>query len=108
MRLLAIERLTEGMTVAKPVVHDSGRVLLAPGVAMTGRMIDRLRGQGIERVWVEADGPDEATLPAEAAKRMEQALERRFAHVQHDPLMRELQAIIRKRIRIRAGGETCR
>src|SRR5574337_845126 len=104
MRLLAIGRLTEGMTVAKPVVHDSGRVLLAPGVAVTGRMIERLRSQGIEQVWVEAEGPDEATLSAEAAKRMDQTLARRFAHVQHDPLMRQLQAIMRKRIWARAGG----
>jgi CRISPR/Cas system-associated endonuclease Cas1 len=108
MRLLAIGRLVEGMKVAKPVVHDSGRILLAPGVSMTGRMIERLADQGVAQVWVEAEGPDEGTLSAETAKRMEWVLERRFAHVQHDPLMQQIQAIVRKRIRSRAGGEAFR
>ncbi len=105
MRLLAIDLLVEGMKVAKPVVHDSGRILLAPGVSMTGRMIERLRGHGVGQVWVEAEGPDEGGLSAEAAKQMEQALERQFAHVRHDPLMQQIQAIVRKRIWTRAGGE---
>lgn len=105
MRLLAIELLVEGMKVAKPVVHDSGRILLAPGVSMTGRMIERLADQGVGQVWVEAEGSDDGGLSAEAAKRMERALERRFAHVCHDPLMQQIQAIVRKRIRARTGSE---
>ncbi len=108
MRLLAIGLLVEGMKVAKPVVHGSGRILLAPGVSMTGRMIERLAGQGVGQVWVEAEGPDEGMLSAEAAKQMERTLERRFAHVQHDPLMQQIQAIVRKRIRGRAVSEVYR
>ena len=108
MRLLAVDLLEEGMKVAKPVIHDSGRILLAPGVSMTGRMIERLRGQGVGQVWVEAEGPDEGRLSTEAAKRMERTLERRFAHAQHDPLMQQIQAIVRKRIRARVGGDVCR
>lgn len=102
---MSIELLVEGMKVAKPVVHDSGRILLTPGVSLTGRMIEQLRGQGIGRVWVEAEGPDEGALSAEAAKQMERALQRRFAHVRHDPLMQQIQAIVQKRIHSRAGSE---
>lgn len=108
MRLLSIDRVVEGMTVAKPVVHDSRWILLAPGVSLTGRMIERLKDQGIGQVWVEAEGPDEGRLSADAARQMELALERRFAHVQHDPLMQQIQAIVRKRIRSRSGGEAYR
>lgn len=108
MRLMAIDLLVEGMKVARPVVHDSGRTLLTPGVSMTGRLIERLRGQGIGQVWVEAEGPDEGGLSAEAAKQMEETLQRRFAHVCHDPLMQQIQTIIQKRIRARAGSEAGR
>lgn len=108
MRLIAIDLLAEGMAVAKPVVHDSGRILLAPGVLLTGRMIERLKGQGVGRVWVEAEEPDEGRLSAEAAKEMERALERRFAHVRHDPLMQQIQEIVQKRILARAESETYR
>lgn len=107
MRLIAIDLLAEGMAVAKPVMHDSGRILLAPGVSLTDRMIERLKVQGIGQVWVEAEGPDEGRLSAEAAKKMERALERRFADVCHDPLMQQIQEIVRKRIWARAGSETC-
>ena len=105
MRLLSIDRVIEGMTVAKAVAHDSGRILLAPGVSLTGRMIERLKDQDIGQLWVEAEGPDEGRLSAEEARKMERALERRFAHAQHDPLMQQIQAVVRKRIRSRSGGE---
>lgn len=108
MRLITIDLLTDGMAVAKPVVHNSGRILLAPGVSLTERLIERLKAQGVGQVWVEAEGPDEWKLSAEAAKEMERALERRFAHVRHDPLMQQIQEIVRKRIRARVGSETCR
>lgn len=108
MRLLAIDLLAEGMRVAKPVVHDSGRILLASGVSLTGRMIKRLRGQGVGQVWVEAEGPDEGRLSAEAAKQLERALERRFAHVCDDPLMQQIQTIVSKRIRARTRSGACR
>lgn len=108
MRLLPIDRVVEGMTIAKPVVHGSGRILLAPGVSVTERMIERLKGQGVGQVWVEAEGPDEGRLSAEAARQMERALQLRFAYVQHDPLMQQIQAIVRKRIRSRVSGEICR
>lgn len=100
---MAIDLLSEGMTVAKPVVHDSGRVLLGPGVAITDRMIERLRDQGIGRVWIEADGPDEGTLSAAEAERMERTLRQQFAHVRHDPLMQQIKAIVQKRIRARTA-----
>lgn len=108
MRLVAIDLLAEGMTVAKPVLRDGGQILLAPGVLLTGRMIERLKGQGVGRVWVEAEGPDEGRLSAEAAKEMERALERRFAHVRHDPLMQQIQEIVQKRILACAESETYR
>lgn len=108
MRLLPIDRVVEGMPVAKPVVHASGRILLAPGVSLTGRMIERLRNHGVGQIWVEVEGPDEGRWSAEKVRQMERALERRFAHVQHDPLMQQIQAIVRKRIRSRAGGEVYR
>lgn len=108
MRLITIDLLTDGMAVAKPVVHNSGRILLAPGVSLTERLIERLKAQGVGQVWVEAEGPDEWKLSAEAAKEMERALERRFAHVRHDPLMQQIQEIVRKRIRARVDSETCR
>lgn len=94
--------------VAKPVLRDGGQILLAPGVLLTGRIIERLKSQSVGQVWVEAEGPDEGRLSAEAAKEMERTLERRFAHVSHDPLMQQIQEIVRKRIRARAEGETHR
>lgn len=108
MRLLAIDLLVEGMKVAKPLLHDSGRILLTPEVLLTRRMIELLRRQGVRQVWVEAEGPDEGALSAEAAKQMERALERRFAHVCHDPLMQQIQAIVQKWILARAGSEAGR
>ena len=108
MRLIAIDLLTEEMMVTKPVLRDGGQILLMPGALLTGRMIERLKGQGVRQVWVEADGPDEGRLSAEAAKEMERALERRFAHVRHDPLMQQIQEIVRKRIHARTESETCR
>jgi hypothetical protein len=104
MRSVTIDLLTEGMKVAKPVLHDSGRVLLAPGVSVTRGLADRLRCLGVQQVWVEAEGPDEGALSEEAAKEMEQALERRFSSVGADPVMRQIREVIRRRIRASVAG----
>lgn len=105
MRLMAIDQLTEGMQVARSVIHDSGRTLLTPGVLLTDHMIGRLKDQGIRQVWVEAEGSDEGALSAEMAIQMERTLERRFAHVCHDPLMQQIKAIVQKRLRARVRNE---
>jgi hypothetical protein len=101
MRSITIDLLAEGMAVAKPVMQDSGRVLLTSGVLLTRGLVERLRSLGVQHVWVEGEGPGEGGLSEEAARELERVLEERFVDVSRDPLMRQIREIVQKRLRAR-------
>ncbi|MFC5448886.1 HD-GYP domain-containing protein [Paenibacillus aestuarii] len=53
MRLVHTSQLRSGLVVARPVYNENGSVLLGRGVALTDRMIERLRGYGIVHLYIE-------------------------------------------------------
>ena len=52
------EEAKEGMVIAQAVEDSKGRVILAPGAALTGVIINRLGRWGVETVTVEWDEPE--------------------------------------------------
>jgi HD-GYP domain-containing protein (c-di-GMP phosphodiesterase class II) len=57
MRLVATSSLKENIKLAKPILNESGQILIQQGIPLTTRIINRLIGIGITFVYVQ----DEAT-----------------------------------------------
>jgi HD-GYP domain-containing protein (c-di-GMP phosphodiesterase class II) len=53
MRLKLISEVQTGEVLAKPLYLQNGSMLVGSGVKLTARMIERLRGMGIDRVYTE-------------------------------------------------------
>ncbi|OUM89094.1 MAG: hypothetical protein BAA01_03335 [Bacillus thermozeamaize] len=69
MRMIALDKCFPGMRLAKSIYSVDGRVLLAQGVELTDRIIDRLKQYGISYVYIQdpmfADLQEEPTIPDE-------------------------------------------
>ncbi|WP_427339787.1 HD-GYP domain-containing protein [Caloranaerobacter sp. DY30410] len=55
MKLIAIEDLTQGMKVAKPVYKSNGSVLLSEGIVLKDSYIQKLKELDIKRIYVYDD-----------------------------------------------------
>lgn len=55
MRLAALQRLTPGDTLARPILDERGIILLGTGVELTAFLIKRLLAMGITSVYIEDD-----------------------------------------------------
>jgi len=93
MQRIPLEKASKGMTLAKPVVNDSGITLVRERTELTPNLIERLKSLGIQKIIVqgrplETDGEQEKPLPV-----LEKELEERFRPTQSNPLMQELKQI---------------
>ncbi|MBL0385380.1 HD-GYP domain-containing protein [Tumebacillus sp. ITR2] len=55
MRLAALQKLTPGTTLARPILDEKGMILLGSGVELTTFLIKRLVAMGITSVYIEDD-----------------------------------------------------
>jgi HD-GYP domain-containing protein (c-di-GMP phosphodiesterase class II) len=67
--MLAVEGLVNGMSLARPIYTDDGRILLQEGINLTGAYIDRLRRTSLSYVYIDdpetEDITPEETIPPE-------------------------------------------
>ena len=91
----------EGMVLAQAVEDSRGRVILAPGAALTAVIISRLGRWGVETMVVECEeedgpgpegGPDASLNPDEIDERLNKA----FRLVAQDPNMQIVKQICRE------------
>jgi len=67
MRRVHISMVKAGDRLARPILRENGNVLLGVGIELNDRFIDRLRGMGIDVVYVE-DGMTEDIVPDEVVR----------------------------------------
>jgi putative nucleotidyltransferase with HDIG domain len=53
VRLVSIKNCMNGMTIARPVFDEQGRLLLGSGVSLTKRILERLESQGITHLYID-------------------------------------------------------
>lgn len=92
MKKIFVEKIEEGMILAKDVYGSSGSALLSKGIKLTQNMGRRLKNWGVTYVCIE--GEEEHTeekpvveIPPEEVK---EQLETKFADVMDNPIMRTL------------------
>jgi hypothetical protein len=121
MKTIAVTEITEGLVLARAVTDDSGRELLARGLALGPHHAELLARRGIASVTIEAEedgrpaedaGETEPGLPpagnrsgavlAPAAQEALAELEHAFEKVLDEPDMRRLYELACERARRRA------
>jgi hypothetical protein len=93
MPKIAIDKITPGMVLTKPVTGSNGMVLLAEGTELNAKWIDRLETMGVDGVWV--GGAAEQPVPLEEALA---ALDKRVETVIEKPHMETLKRLVRVHI----------
>jgi hypothetical protein len=93
MPKFAKENLQPGMKLARPVLGQSGMVLLPEGVELTEKLIERIQDMDVAAIFVE--GPSEQALSREEALAL---LEKRFEAVRDKPHMGLIKRIVRRQI----------
>ncbi|MBW2057430.1 MAG: hypothetical protein JRH07_01305 [Deltaproteobacteria bacterium] len=105
MQRIPLERASEEMKLAKPVVNDSGVTLVREGTVLTQSLIQRLSNLGIRQIIVHGhplkrEGGEDKPLAT-----LERELEERFRPTQSNPLMRQIKEIFLRDLRFWAEGE---
>ena len=98
MKKVSIDEAEAGEIVARPVVTTGGVVLVRPGTQVSAELLARLDALGIDTICLEGPSPD-----AKPLDELMQALERRFAGHEQNPLMMELKAVVAARLAQGAG-----
>ena len=93
MLRVAKEALEPGMKLAKPIYGQNEMVLLAEGMELTEKWIERIQDMDVNGVFV--DGNSEPKIPREEALA---ALEERFSSVAYEPHMAEIKRAVRAHI----------
>lgn len=89
MKKIPIDKIEDGMVLAKPLIGSAGNVLLNEGVVLKVSMISRLRNWDIPTVTVQsAEETVEETSAAPAVEFHSEALDEVFRDVMKQPIMR--------------------
>jgi hypothetical protein len=100
MKRVAIDELSPGTVLAKPVTNAAGLPVVAAGAELDCSMIDRLRQLGLTLVYVEGDSGD---TTGKTLTELEAELENRFRKVLQDPLQATILRHIREHLRATHG-----
>ena len=92
MRKVTVDKLEEGMVLAKPLMRGT-MVILGEGTVLTKSWISRIEDMEITHLFIE--GAAEQAIPKEEALAL---LETRFRPVADQPLMQSLKNLIREHI----------
>ncbi|HVN95987.1 MAG TPA: hypothetical protein VMT62_06130 [Syntrophorhabdaceae bacterium] len=93
MAKLSLDRLETGMKLAKPVQNAAGMVLLGENTELTAELIDRIRGMGIDSVYIQG-----MTKPAIPMETMLSDLYERFRPVEKEPHMDLIKKALKEHI----------
>jgi hypothetical protein len=100
MKRVALSEAKPGDVVARPVMTASGVVLVQPGTTLTPELLVRLDTLHVDALCLQGASADAAPLD----KQLE-ALDRRFAGHEQDPVMMELKAVVANRLSQGASDE---
>src|SRR5918993_468181 len=104
MRLININFIERGMRLGEPVFGPTGQMLLAKGVELTARYLERLRSIGVPAVYIQDADTSDVTVPCpitpEARARILNNLTRAFDQVTRssDVIREASAALLRKEI----------
>ena len=94
MKKIAIDKIADGMILAKPVVGQSGNVLLSEGVVLSSKITSKLSSWGVAMVYVE--GEDENSVIQASTENISKELQERFGESLKYPLMKTIYRVIEK------------
>ena len=83
------DKLEPGMKLLRPVMNASGMVLLGEGTELTAKLVEKIRGIGVDSVFVQ--GVSQPSMPREEALK---AIEERFGPVEGKPYMDIVKKIV--------------
>ncbi len=95
MQQILIAQAGDGMTLAKDVENEDGRVLCGKGTELSACLVERLKKMDVSHVTVEGHPVEDAD-----EKSLEQELQdivTRFSRVKHIPPLRHLQKRLMER-----------
>jgi hypothetical protein len=93
MPKIALDRLEAGMKLAKPVENSSGMILLGENTELTVELIDKIRGMGIDSVYIQ--GMSKPSIPIDV---MLSQLDERFKMVEGEPHMDVLKKLLKEHV----------
>ncbi len=85
--------LKPGMKLSKPVVNDTGMILLGEGTELTNALIERLQNMNVSSVYIEG-----AATPPKPMEEMLSELDARFKKTENEPHMGLLKKLLREHI----------
>ena len=89
MSRVLVAKLTPGMKLARPVLNESGFVMIGEEVELTDVLIEKIQSMGVDSVYVH--GSSKARLPKEEVLA---GLDERFRNVEDKPHMGMLKKVI--------------
>ncbi|MCW9023831.1 MAG: hypothetical protein OQK73_04040 [Gammaproteobacteria bacterium] len=93
-KILGLDQVTAGMTLAQDVLDASGNCLMVSGVVLTKKQLDSLSKRGINSLAIEFEQELSAEEIAALRNTCITQFEHRFRHVQDDVEMQQLKNIL--------------
>ena len=106
MRKLTIDKVHEGMVLAKPLHNIEGKVLLAQGCKLSSRVISRLGEWGCDVLYVEGEPESSSEQNAVLGynfqdgdiENMLEEIELRFSNVPDDPILQMVKVTLKEHL----------
>jgi hypothetical protein len=102
-KLIRVDEPAIGSTLARDVRDGTGAIVCCAGDRLSWQMVRTLRCRDVDSVHV-LRAPNRTGNQTVTERLAE--LDRKFAHIQDDPIMSALKDIIAERIREKSRGET--
>ncbi len=93
MKRVSTELLKPGAKLAKPVVNESGMILIGDGTVLKESHIDRLQGMNISSVFVEGTAG-----PSKTREELLSELDARFKKTEDEPYMMTIKRVFKEYI----------
>ncbi|MBF0505227.1 MAG: hypothetical protein HQL09_00170 [Nitrospirae bacterium] len=93
MKKVSVETLKPGVKLAKPVINDSGMIIIGEGTVLSDVHIERLHNMSINTVFIEGTAG-----PAKSKDELLAELDARFKKTGEEPYMPILKRILREQI----------
>lgn len=92
MKKIFVEKIEDGMTLARDVCGTSGSALISKGTKLTVTMGRRLKNWGVTYVCIEGEEEhkEEKTIIEISPEKVKEQLEAQFADVINNPVMKTL------------------
>ena len=92
MKKIAVEKIEDGMVLARKVSNSSGNTLVSKGVSLTSALGRRLKNWGIHYVYIEGEeqSAEESNTIASSPEELKTHLLSKFSSVMENPIMERL------------------